>query len=39
VFSRGTVVYQATVLGERLSTEAVDTFVSSLRLGSGDRGG
>lgn len=39
VFSRGTVVYQATVLGERLSTEAVDTFFSSLRLGSGDRGG
>ena len=33
VFSRGTVVYQATVLGERLSAEAADTFFGSLRLG------
>jgi hypothetical protein len=39
VFSRGTVVYQATVLGERLSAEAVDTFFSSLKLGGGDHGG
>jgi hypothetical protein len=33
VFSRGTVVYQATVLGERVSVEAADTFFGSLRLG------
>lgn len=39
VFSRGTVVYQATVLGERLSAEAADTFFGSLKLGLGDRGG
>jgi hypothetical protein len=33
VFSHGTVVYQATVIGERLSAEAADTFFGSLRLG------
>ena len=39
VFSRGTVVYQATVLGERLSAEAAETFFGSLKLGGGGRGG
>ncbi len=39
VFSRGTVVYQATVLGERLSAEAADTFFGSLKLGVGGHGG
>jgi hypothetical protein len=32
VFSRGTVVYQATVLGERLDEAALDTFYTSLRF-------
>lgn len=32
VFTRGTIVIQATVLGERLDSDAVDTFHSSLRL-------
>lgn len=32
VFARGTVVYQATALGERLDADALDTFYSSLRL-------
>jgi hypothetical protein len=34
VFARGTVVYQATVLGERLDAEALDTFYASLRFPS-----
>lgn len=32
VFARGTRVYQATVLGERLDAEAVETFFASLRF-------
>ena len=39
VFSRGTVVYQATVLGERLSVEAAETFFGSLKLWGGGHGG
>lgn len=34
VFVRGTVVVQATVLGETLPDDAVETFFSSLRAGS-----
>lgn len=34
VFSRGTLVFQATVLGSRLPNEAVRTFFSGLRLHS-----
>jgi hypothetical protein len=33
VVSRGTVVYQATVLGDRVADEAAETFISSLKLG------
>ena len=33
VFAYGTVVFQATVLGERLSEEAVHSFFGSLRVG------
>jgi hypothetical protein len=32
VFAYGTQVYQATVLGEQLPEEAVDTFFGALRL-------
>jgi ABC-type transporter Mla maintaining outer membrane lipid asymmetry ATPase subunit MlaF len=34
VFARGTVVYQATALGERLDASALDTFFTSLRFPS-----
>lgn len=34
VFARGTRVYQAVLLGERLSSEATDTFFDGLRLAS-----
>jgi hypothetical protein len=34
VFTRGTVVYQATVLGQQLPADAVSTFFESMRLGS-----
>jgi hypothetical protein len=33
VVSRGTVVYQATVLGDRVADEAAETFIASLKLG------
>jgi hypothetical protein len=33
VFAYGTVVFQATVFGEALSEEAVQTFFASLRVG------
>jgi hypothetical protein len=33
VFSRGTVVFQATALGEELSEEGVQVFLTSLRAG------
>lgn len=33
VVSRGTVVYQATVLGDRAVDEAAETFIASLKLG------
>jgi hypothetical protein len=33
VFTKGTRVYQATMLGERANTEAADTFFGNLRLG------
>ena len=32
VFTHGTRVFQATVLGEQLSTEAVDTFFDGLHI-------
>jgi hypothetical protein len=32
LFARGTQVYQATVIGERLDAEAVETFFNALRL-------
>lgn len=32
-FAHGTQVYQATVLGQRLDTEALDTFFGALRVG------
>jgi hypothetical protein len=34
LFTRGTVVFQATVVGARLPPDAVDTFFGSLRLAS-----
>lgn len=34
VFTRGTMVFQATVLGEQLNDDAVETFFGSLRAGS-----
>lgn len=33
VFTHGTLVYQATVIGERLSADGIDTFFTSLRVG------
>lgn len=33
LFHRGTLVYQATVLGNRVAPEAVDTFFGSLKVG------
>ncbi len=33
VFSHGTWVFQATVLGDKLDAEAADTFLASLRVG------
>jgi len=33
VFAKGTLVFQATALGEKLSTEAADTFFGALRAG------
>ncbi|MBC7940327.1 MAG: hypothetical protein H7Z19_11285 [Chitinophagaceae bacterium] len=33
VFSRGTMIYQATVIGQELPAEGVETFFSALRLG------
>lgn len=33
VFTRGTLVYQASVLGERVADDAVQTFFESVRLG------
>lgn len=34
VFARGTLVYQATVLGNRVAPEAVETFFGSLKVGA-----